>query len=232
VGYRFEQSSNPETPGEKLLYEVLQRFMLIIAREPTLRAPLAEDAAAYVGLDNEPDSLRIAPGQLETVLSIGVQDLGEPFFDKLVELALNTENPAIRSNAIGSLARVEDPELVKKLQVLTLSGAFKGTEVASIIGRQMVRAATTQLTYEFLKENVIQIIELTPGTFRSTIVPGFGGSLCSATQIIEWRNILKSHEALIPGYERSMEQVIESNELCNGLKSRNASSLVAYLSTQ
>jgi len=89
---------------------------------------------------------------METVLSIGVQDLGEPFFDLLMDQAIASEDSAFRQAATGSLARAEDPALVSKLQTALLTGTFRGTEAVGMIFRQMVRVATTELTYALFME--------------------------------------------------------------------------------
>jgi alanyl aminopeptidase len=220
---RFEAAA---TDGPQILYERLLRFMLIMARKPELRAPLAAGAARYVGLDGEPDKSAVEPGQLETALSIGVQDIGEPFFDKLLEIALQSENPAEKSAAIGSLARVEDPALIAKLQKVVEDQSLKGTEVTQVMFRQMIRKASTQLTYDWIKSNPEDLFGQVPETFRSSIVPALGSSFCSRKQISEWQKLLEQHEKLLPGYQRSMRQSVESNELCETLRERSRAGIL------
>jgi hypothetical protein len=82
-----------------------------------------------------------------------VQDIGERFFDLLLEQAQTHEDPAFRAAARGALARVEDAELVRKLQAALLEGKFQGSDFLGIVFRQMAREVTTELTYEWLTEN-------------------------------------------------------------------------------
>lgn len=225
---RFERAREE---GPEMLYEGLLRFMLIIARDPSLRAPLAEQAARYVGLNGDPDKSAVAPGQLETVLSIGVQDIGEVFFRQLLELALTTGNPAERSAAVGALARVEDPDLISRLQQAVEDSDFKGTEITRIMFRQMARKASTQLTYDWLRSRPAELLSRIPETFRSSIVPDLGASFCSRARVAEWQSIVAQHQALYPGYERSMRQAVETNALCETLRSRSRQSLLDALHT-
>ncbi|MDA0977905.1 MAG: M1 family aminopeptidase, partial [Proteobacteria bacterium] len=215
--------------GPDILLERLQRFMLIVAAEPALRAPLAEKAAIYIGFDGPADTTVVTPGQLETVLSIGVQDLGEPYFDQLLEMAIRSNDPAFRADAIGALARVEDPVLIAKLQAAIAAGQFRGTENSSVMARQMVRTASSDLTYTWLKSNPAELLRLLPETFRPTIAPWLANSLCSREKVAEWQQILELHRELIPGYERSMQQVVENNQLCTALRDHSRLALLSGL---
>ena len=132
--------------------------------------------------------------------------MGEPFFDLLLEQAVASEDPAFRVAAMGALARVEEPALVHKLQAALLAGRFKGTEMVRMLFRQMVRSATTELTYAFIKENDDAIIEMMPESFRSGVLPNLGGSFCSAERADEWQAFVESHTDEMPGYERDLAQ--------------------------
>ena len=216
--------------GPEVLANRLQRFMLIIAREPTLRAPLAERAAAYIGFETRADPAAIEPGQLETTLSIGVQDLGEPYFDKLLELAIASEDPAFRGAAIGALARAEDSTLIVKLQSAIEAEKFRGTETTRIISRQMARAASRSATFDWLKSKPEKLLSMIPETFRPTIAPSLAKRMCSVEETDDWQNILEANEALIPGYQRSMRQVVEYNDLCAALRKNSRLDLIQELS--
>ena len=180
-------------------------------------APTADHAAAPA-----------APGnQLQTILSVGVQDLGETFFDLLLETAKTSEDPAFRIAATGALARVEDPALVKKLQGALLAGEFSNIERARIMQRQMIRTATTQSTFDWMRANDEQIISLIPEAFRSRFVLGFGGSFCDSEKATEWQAFIESHADSFPGYERPLAQATEQNQLCSALKQARAGELIS-----
>lgn len=224
---RFAKLAGKSDSGSNLLRQRMQRFLIVMANDQAMRKPLAEQAAARIGLDGEPDPGAVPVSQLETVLSIGVQDIGEPFFDLLLGQAIASEDPAFRGAAAGALARVEDPELVKKLQAALMAGDFKGTEALGIMARQMVRAATTEQTYAWIKENDDAIIERIPESFRSRIVPSLGSSFCSDERADEWQAFVESHADGLPGYERPLAQAIENVRLCAALREAKGAELVA-----
>ncbi len=227
VAPRYARVGGGTDSSSELLRKQLQRFMIVIAKDQAMRRPLAAQAAAIVGLDGDPDPSAAPMGEWETILSVGVQDIGEPFFDRLLQQAIESDDPAFRGIATGALARVEDPALVRKLEAAVLADHFKGTEMIGILFRQMVRPATTEATYAWLRQNDLRILGMIPETFRSSIVPALGGSFCSKDRAEEWSAFVRSHASLIPGYERGLAQTVEGIRLCAALREARAAQLIA-----
>ena len=223
---RFVQLAGSSDLGSELLQQRMQRFLIVMADDQDMRKPLAIQAAARIGLNGDADPSAVDVDEMETVLSVGVQDLGEPFFDLLMEQAIASEDSAFRQAATGSLARVEDPALVSKLQTALLTGTFRGTEAVGMIFRQMVRVATTELTYAWITENDEALIEMIPETFRASIVPRLGGAFCSKQRADDWQAFVLSHADKLSGYERSLAQTLESVQLCTAIKQAKADELV------
>lgn len=224
---RFARLAGSPDIGSQLLQQRMQRFLIVIAKDQAMRQPLAVQAAARLGLNGDPDLEAVPVNELETVLSIGVQDLGEAFFDLLLAQATSSADPSFRQSATGALARVEDPVLVKKLQAALLADSFKRTEALGIMFRQMVRVATTELTYAWVRENDEAVINIIPETFRASTVPALGGAFCSNERADDWQSFILSHADKLPGYERSLAQTVESIRLCSALRQAKANELVA-----
>jgi aminopeptidase N len=224
---RFGQLTGSSDMGSELLQQRMQRFLIVMAKDKEMRKPMAIQAASRIGLNREAYPSAVPVNEMETVLSIGVQDLGEPFFDLLLEQAIASEDPTFRRAATGALARVEDPVLVAKLQNALMAEEFKGTEALGIIFRQMARNATTELTYAWVVKNDDAIINMIPETFRAGVMPNFGNAFCSNQRADEWQAFIVSHADKIPGHERSLAQTLESVHLCAALKQAKANELVA-----
>ncbi len=229
---RWTRLQGEDGHGSELLNSRLQRFLMVIARDEDMRAPMAAKAAARIGMDGAPDPAAVDAAELETVLSIGVQDLGQPFFDKLMELALASEDRAFRNDALGALARAEDPALAAKLQDLILSGQLQGYEPLFMMTRQMARAATTDLTHAWLLENNTAVFALIPEQFRARVIAGLGAFFCSNEQADEWEAYILQHAAELPGYERPLAQATETARLCAALREESALDLVAALTAR
>jgi alanyl aminopeptidase len=230
VGPRFANLTDASDAGSSLLQRRMQRFLVIIAKDPTMRSPLAEQAAARLGLEGDPDPSAAPASQLETIFSVGVQDMGEPFFDLLFEQANSSEDPQFRDSATGALARVEDRMLVKKLQAALLDGKLKGTEFRDIVSRQMTRQATRESTYTWIREGADAVIATMSGALTTNVFPSLGSSFCSVDKANEWRAFVTSHADKLPGYERDLAQATESIRLCAALREASATELIAALS--
>jgi alanyl aminopeptidase len=226
VGPRFARLTDASDAGSELLRQRLQRFLIVAAKDQTMREPLMRQAAARIGLEGEPDPSAADASELETILSVGVQDIGEAFFDLLLEQATASEDPAFRAAATRALARVEDPALVAKLQAAMLAGEFRGTEFRRILFRQIVRVATTELTYAWVKDNDTAVIESIPESFRSRIVPTLGSAFCTVKRADEWQSFIESHADKLAGYERTLAQTTESIRLCAALREARAADLI------
>ena len=224
---RFAELGDASDSGSNLLRRRMQRFLIVIAKDPVMRGQLAEQAAARIGLDGDPDPSAAPASLLETIFTVGVQDLGEPFFDLLLEQATASEDPAFRESATGALGRVEDPMLVRKLQAILLTGKFKGTEFRDIVRRQMARRATIDTSYAWLREHTETIIGMMPGALTGGIVPTLGRSFCTTDRADEWHAFITAHADKLPGYERDLAQATESIRLCAALRQASAAELVA-----
>ena len=122
---------------------------------------------------------------------------------------------------------MEDPALVRKLQSAVLARTFKGTEIMTVLARQMGRPATTESTYAWLRQNAGELLPLVPEGYRSNFVPTLGGRFCSAARADEWRAFIVAHADALPGYERDLDQATESIRLCAALKAARGGELLA-----
>jgi len=226
---RYLRLADAADEGSSILRQRMQRFLVVVAKDPDLRAPLAEQAAARIGLNGEPDATAVPVDELETAFSVGVQDLGEPFFDRLLSETVASEDPAFRAAGFGALARVEDPALVMKLQATLLDGTIKSVDFVRILFRQMSRRATAEATYDWLVANDEKIIGMVPESFRSGIVPALGSAFCTADLADEWAAFVNGHADKLPGYERELAQATESIRLCAALKEAQGADLLTVL---
>jgi hypothetical protein len=225
----FEARAQRNGVGDTLVRQALQRYLIVIARDPEMRAPLSKMAADYIGMEGTSNPSAIPPTELETALSVGVQDLGEPFFDKLSALVKSTSNPSIRSNGAGALARVENPALSAKLLSDVLAGDYDGSTATGILFRQMVRGKTRESTFAWLKANSEKVFEILPSTVGGSAIPGLGRSFCSHDKADEWKAFVEENGERLTGYERSLAQALESISLCAALQESRRDELIAAL---
>ena len=226
---RFLELAGAGDESSEILHQRMQEFLVVTARDPELRAQLAQQAAARIGLNGAPDLTAVPADEMETAFTAGVQELGEPFFDLLLEQGIASEDPAFRRAALGALAWVEDPVLIAKLQAAMMDGAFKGEELFTVLRNQMIHRASSELTYDWLIENDDALIDKVPEFFRSRIVPALGSHFCSTERADEWEAFVNAHADKIPGYERELAKATESIRLCAALREAQGADLLAAL---
>lgn len=228
---RFDSVANPDDAGSRILRQSLQRFLVVVARDPELRAPLAQLAAARIGLDGDPDPGAVSADQLESVLTVGVQELGDEFYNALLEQAIDSSDPVFRLAAINALAAAEEPTRVARLHDTVLSGRLKGTESLRFLFGLMDNPGSSGQTLAWMQQNSDVIIDTIPESFRSSIVPVLGNSFCTNKQADEWQAFVVNNAGKIPGYERRLAQTKESISLCASLRDARAPDLIDALTT-
>jgi alanyl aminopeptidase len=228
---RFDRLANPDDAGSRILRQSLERFLVVVARDPEMRAPLLQKAVARVGLDGDPDPGAVPPDQLESVLTVGVQELGDEFSSALLEQAVDSSDPVFRQAAISALGATTDPALVGRLHDTVLAGRLKGTESLRFLFTLMANPASSEQTFAWMRQNSDVIIDTIPESFRSSIVPVLGNSFCSDKQAEEWQAFVVANAGKIPGYERRLAQTMEAISLCAALRDARATALVDALAT-
>ena len=201
-----------------LLRTSLTRFMAIVALDPEIRADLLEDARAYVGMNGDPDPDAIAPDLLATVLSVGVQEDGEPFFDALFDLVIASDDAATRGAGIGALARTEDAALsTRLLDTLLNDERFSANEVSGGYYRQLARNKTREGAWEWTKDNLAALTERYGGAGSTRFLAGVGSSFCDADLSADYEQVMLENAEDFPGYETAFARTTESIDLCIAL---------------
>ena len=90
----------------------------------------------------------------------------------------------------------------------------------------MVRPATTELTYAWLRENTDEVIEMMGGVLTAGIIPSLGGSFCTEQRADDWNAFIVEHADQLPGYERDLAQATESVRLCAASRAESGADLV------
>jgi alanyl aminopeptidase len=224
---RYDALGDTTDESSVLLRVALTQFLALEVHDPDVRAELGALADRALDAEGRFDSNAVPADLLETVLSVGVQDLGAPFFDRLEAASIASEDPYFRNAAFGALARVEDPERAARLRATILERRFPLTDSMQMLIGQLVTDATRDATWDWINANAEPVILLVPEFFRSQVVPRFGLGFCSAERAAEVEAFVVSHAALLPGYERSLSQTLEAISLCAALKSEKGAELAA-----
>lgn len=209
--------------GDTMLMPRLQSYLVFSARADELRAPLTKQATEFVA-NGDPDASGIVMSELSNILTVGVQDLDDEFFDKLSTLAQTTSDPYIRYAASGALARTEKPEQSQQLLSDILAGKYIPNIAEGIIWLQIARKNTANLSFEWLQANFDQVLSILP-SYSYASVALYGSAFCSLEKANQWEKFIESKSSQLPGYERPLAQTIEKIELCATLKQEKSDEL-------
>lgn len=227
MGPVYAALGDSDDAQSQLLRTSLARFMAVVAIDPETRSGMLGAARAYVGLDGDRDETAIDPDLVETVLSVGVQEDGAPFFDALLALVRGSDDPALRGDGIGALARTEDPALTVRLLDAVIAEEFSANEMNRAVFRQISRPKTRDVAWAWVKGHYPALYERNAGLFGGRTMVAYGGNFCSEEAEADYKAYVLGHKDDLPGYERSFAQITESIELCTALKTAKGAELAA-----
>ena len=224
---RYDALGGATDESSVLLRVALTEFLALDVDDPDVRAELAALAGRTLDAAGRFDSSAAPAVLLGAVLAVGVQDLGAPFFDRLMDASIASEDPYFKNVAFDALGQVEDPELATRLRAAILERRFPLQEATGIIAGQLIGDATRDVTWDWVKANAEPVIELIPEFFRSRAVPRFGLRFCSAERAADVESFVNAHASALPGYERSLDQTLEAISLCAALRAEKGAELAA-----
>lgn len=227
---RYARTVGTDTIEGNLLAPSLASLLISRGQDEELAKEMAKKGALYLGLDGEADKDAVAPNMLGLALSQAMKKDGEAAYEPLVALA-ESGSPLEKSSALGALSSTTDPEIANKLLALALDkdGPLTGRQSSSIVYGLMGSDEFQDMTWDWLKANFTQYVTDRVPDVRKGRMPGAGGYFCSLDRWDEVRDFMTENAEVIPGYERSLAQTLESIELCAALRDEKGEELKAAL---
>ena len=96
----------------------------------------------------------------------------------------------------------------------TLTDSYASGLIGSLIGSEKYG----DQTWEWLKSNFTEFVNLRIADVRKGGMPGYAGGFCSLDKRDEAKAFFEANAEVIPGYQRSLKQTLESIELCAAAK--------------
>jgi len=230
---RFERIRGTSTIQGNLLAPSLAAQLAFYGQDAELRKEMALKGADYLGVTGTMNKKAVAPNMLGLALSMAMQDLGEATYAPLLKLA-TTGSPFEKSRALSALTATNDKDIAEKLLVLSLNkdSALTGRQSNSIVFGFLRSETFGDMTWDWLKTNFTQYVGDRVPDVRKGRMPGTGGNFCSIERRDEVQAFMLANKDTIPGYERSLQQTLETIELCAALKQEKASDIVQALAAR
>ena len=225
----LEARGDDLSQGESLLLQDLYSALLGMGAMPGEQQVLAEKAAAYVGVDGEPDPSALEADTVNTALRYGAEFGGREFYDAALKYARNTQAQYERRTILRLLAthadEAEMADLIKEVQ----GNGWQGQEAWSVMQSSLRNSKSQDTAWGLYQASFDNVIAITP-EIRKQQTASAVGSFCDAEKIAEAKDFFVSKGSLIPGYERSLAQAEESGTLCAAFKDGKVTELAEALS--
>ncbi|MEM9057282.1 MAG: M1 family aminopeptidase [Pseudomonadota bacterium] len=219
------------TEEDQLLRSALARFLALDVRDPALRRQLAADAAAFVGLDDDPDDAALDADRYTTALAVAVQDLGAPFVDRMLERRDALDDPRFEAAAVGVLGLSEAPALREAAKAQVLDGAFGTREAWSLVTALFEAPFERADTWRWYRANFDELLTLIPAQWRRRS-PQPAAVFCSSERAEELSTLFAERGVAVPGHERPLRQTLEKIALCAALKTAQQKDLADALGAE
>jgi alanyl aminopeptidase len=197
------------------LQAALVGFLAETARQPALRAELVEMAKAYTGYtsDKQVHPEAANPIVIGTALIVAVDELGNDFFDHLLQLALGSTDAVLRGRALTAAANTKDPAKAVEILELVFSDEIRDNEVSNILYPQVMMQETRDVTWLWFQDNLHQILKRIPesGWGRMTFV---GSAFCDTEKQAEVEAFFADRVDTLTGGPRNLAKTLEGIDLC------------------
>ena len=227
---RFLRIRGKDSVEGNLLAPTLANLLAGAGQYDTLSDEMAQAGAQYLGLTGKVDKTQVAPNMIGLALRQAMREMGSKAYAPMLELA-ESGSSLEKGAAAGALASTRDKRVYDQLLadvVLSEDSPLTGRQAGSVLNGLLRSDTFGDQTWDWFKANLPAYVKKVPDV-RKGGLPSAGGNFCSLDRRDEVRNFVEANAALMPGYERSLLQTLESIELCAALKEAKADDLAAAL---
>jgi len=230
---RYNRIVGTDTVEGNLLAPTLAGLLVRTGQDEKLTNQMVDLGSQYLGLSGAADKSELSPNMLSLALRETMRKVGKPAYQPLLDMAVNGSSLE-KGAAAGALASTEDEEVYKMLLadvVLSEDSPLTGRQSGTVLNGLLGSGTFGDQTWDWFKANLPAYVKKVPDV-RKGRLPGAGGNFCSLDRRDELRRFVEANAELMPGYERSLLQTLESIELCAALKEAKADELAAALKTR
>jgi alanyl aminopeptidase len=230
---RYARIKDAESVESNLLAPTLANRLTYYGGDSELGESFAQKGAVYLGLDGTADKKALASKFRTLGLAQVFENRPEESLPALMEL-LKNGSPAEKSSALSAIGSTEDSAIAGNLreQALSDKDAFTNRQASGVVVRLMGNEGTKDETWDWFKENFDAFVENRVLDVRKGGVPGYARGFCSKDRAVEVEAFFESKAPLIPGYERSLAQTLESINLCVALKNAKSTEMANALAAR
>ena len=213
----------------------LAEFLALTVRDPDVRAALAKQGRAALGLDGSGtvDLARADPDLLRSALKVTVQEDGARAFDAVQkEFAVNRDT-AQRYALLAALGATRDAGLGAKARDFGLDPSVQVGELYNIYDAQMDEPENRAAMWQWLQAHYDAYRERLPAFRRGYMPKTVADGRCSASEADELSAYFAPRIKDLVGGERGLGQTLETIRQCASLREHvGARGLAAWIETR
>lgn len=228
----LDRPGGGETGSERERFRAgLVSFLVGTIRDESLRRQLVESAIGYTGYgeDGKIHQDALSPDLVRTALVVGVQDLGEAFFDHLLRLLEDETTATLRRDLLFALGSPDQPLLLSRARNLLLDERVRNNELSILLWR-LTRAERVVGTLEWFEGNHAATMSRIPEGWR-WYAPLYFSSLCDTGHIADLRRIFDHYVDAVPGIATALQQALEQMRICRAYRVRHGDEVGAFFRT-
>ena len=233
-GDRYRSTRETDTVEGNLLAPGLGSMLATLGNDTEAQNYLLRMGTLYLGLGtNEEDDAKkgdVPSNVLGSAFAHVMRQMPAAAFEPLLELAANG-SPLEKGAALSALTQTPRQDQAERLLELALAedSPITGRQSGTIIGGLLGNEAHADRTWEWYKTNFDAYMVAKVPDVRRGRAPLVAGGFCSLEKRDEVEDFFQGKAEVIPGFERSLAQVVESIELCAALTAEQGESLAAAL---
>jgi len=216
-----------ESEDTKLLRPAIVKAIATLGGDKQLA-----DEASALALKWLADHSIIDPNLVSPVLQAAAFYGDASLFNKLLAQFRETKDRQTRALLIGAMNSFRDPAAIELGMKAVLNGEVPFLEGAGLLFSGQSQDATRKMPLNFLKAHYDEIVAKMPtggGFDFGTVLPQVGGSYCDAGSRDELKAFLAPKVAQFVGAQRTLDQTIESIDLCIAIKAAQGPSVEKFL---
>ena len=227
---RYSRIVGTDTVEGNLLAPTLAGLLVGAGQDEDVTNLMVKGGSQYLGLNGDADKTKLAPNMLSLALRETMRRSGKAAYQPMLDMAASGSSLE-KGAAAGALSATQDEAVYKMLLadvVLSENSPLTGRQAGTVLNGLLRSDTFGDQTWDWFKANLPTYVKKVPDV-RKGGLPGAGGNFCSLDRRDEVRDFVEANAAIMPGYERSLLQTLESIELCAALKDAKASDLAAAL---
>ncbi|MHB8304157.1 MAG: M1 family metallopeptidase, partial [Acidobacteriaceae bacterium] len=158
-----------------------------IGHDPQVIAQAKDLTEKYIA-----DPTGVEPSLVRPALRIATENGDSHLFDQLQQISKTSNNPAVQTTALFSLANFHNPELVKRALDYAASGQVRNQDSVFLFASEMRSRDTRPIAWNYIQQNWDKVhAQLT--TMMGARLVGATSSFCSADKSQEVQTFFTAH---------------------------------------